>query len=196
MRILYTGIGARATPGPLVDAHELTPLSRLKRWGYSLGKLDMILRSGAADGADHAFENGCDIANGKKEIYLPWAGFNESDSPLYYIPIEAFEAAADVYGASWKYISQPTKKLMARNMLQIMGFGLDTPSKFVLCWTPDGCNTKQTRTKNTGGTGQAIAYAYEMEIPIFNFKNENGEDEFIDFLSNHLNGMEWEDKIE
>ena len=143
----YTGIGARSTPGPLVDFYELSPLSRLRRWGYWLGILGMTLRSGAADGADHAFENGCDKANGKKEIYLPWAGFNRSDSSLHHIPIEAFEVASDVYGPTWKYAKHATKKFMARNMMQVMGFGLDEPSNFVLCWTADGCNTKEGRTK-------------------------------------------------
>jgi len=64
-----------------------------------------------------------------------------------------------------------------------MGYDLKTPSKFVLCWTPDGCISKQTRNKNTGGTGQAIAYASENGIPIFNFRNANDESKFIDFLS-------------
>jgi len=184
--MFYTGIGARLTPGPMIDHLEATPLSRLRRWGYWLGKLGMTLRSGAADGADHAFENGCDKANGKKEIYLPWECFNGSDSPLYNIPIEAFEVAGDIYGASWKHIKQSTKKFMARNMQQVMGFGLDEPSKFILCWTPDGCTTKETRSKETGGTGQAIAYANEMEIPVFNFKNENEEDVFVDFFFDNL----------
>lgn len=72
---------------------------------------------------------------------------------------------------------------MARNMLQIMGLGLDEPSKFVLCWTPDGCTTKEGRIKKTGGTGQAIAYADEMDIPIFNFQNsKNNEVAFINFF--------------
>lgn len=180
--IYYSGIGARTTPGPLIDFHEISPLSRLRRWGYWLGMLGVTLRSGAADGADHAFENGCDKAKGKKEIYLPWVSFNGSDSPLHNIPIEAFEVAADIYGPSWKYAKQATKKFMARNMQQVMGFGLDEPSKFVLCWTPDGCTTKETRTKETGGTGQAIAYACEMGIPVFNFKNKNEEDIFSEFF--------------
>ena len=182
----YTGIGARKTPGPLVDFHELTPLARLRRWGYDLGKLGLTLRSGAADGADHAFENGCDKANGQKEIYLPWEGFNGSDSELYYISPEAFEIAGDIYGATWKFQKNATRKFMARNMMQVMGLSLEDPSKFVLCWTPDGCITKESRTQETGGTGQAIAYADEMGIPIFNFYNPNDENDFIDFFSNNI----------
>ncbi len=181
-KICYTGIGARKTPGKMVDFHEISPMARLRLWGYNLAILGFTLRSGAADGADYAFENGCDIGKGDKEIYLPWLAFNGSESDLYYIPPEAFEIAGDIYGATWRYQKQATRKFMARNMMQVMGLGLDEPSKFILCWTPDGCNTKATRTKDTGGTGQAIAYADEMDIPIFNFKNKNGEQDFIDFF--------------
>lgn len=184
--IYYTGIGARSTPGPLIDSFEISPLSRLRRWGYDLAKLGLTLRSGAADGADNAFENGCDKANGKKEIYLPWEGFNGSDSELCYIPPEAFEIAGDIYGATWKFQKNATRKFMARNMMQVMGLSLEEPSKFVLCWTLDGCITKKSRTKETGGTGQAIAYADEMGIPIFNFSNPNDENDFIDFIFDNL----------
>lgn len=190
--IYYTGIGARKTPGPLINFLEITPLSRLRRWGYNLGALKLTLRSGAADGADFAFENGCDKAAGKKEIYLPWKGFNDSDSDLHYIPPEAFEAASDIYGATWKFQKPAVKKLMARNMMQVMGLGLEEPSKFVLCWTEDGCISKETRTKETGGSGQAIAYADEMGIPIFNFGKCAAEEEFSEFFLSNLQEFEIE----
>jgi len=186
MSVCYSGIGARLTPGIILNFWDDNPLSCLRRWGCWLGALNLTLRSGAAGGADHAFESGCNIALGKKEIYLPWKCFNSSDSDLYYIPPEAYEVAGDVYGATWKFQKGATRKFMARNMMQVMGLGLDEPSKFVLCWTPDGCTNKEQRTQETGGTGQAIAYADEMGIPVFNFKNEFGEDEFVEFLFNHL----------
>jgi len=196
----YTGIGSRDTPGNLKNFVELTPLSILRRWGYFLAKVNLTLRSGGADGADLAFETGCDLAEGDKEIYLPWKGFNNSDSQKFYIPPEAFEIAGDIYGATWRYQKQAVKKLMARNMMQVMGIGLDEPSLFVLCWTPDGCATKEARTKKTGGTGQAIAYADEMGIPVFNIQNTNDEHAFSDFITTYLNDgsvcktpTEWEE---
>lgn len=55
-RPAYTGVGARATPRPVCE--RMTSLaSTLERLGY-------VLRSGAADGADAAFESGVvDSAN-------------------------------------------------------------------------------------------------------------------------------------
>jgi len=173
--MFYTGIGARKLPPNIFN--------EFRNWGILLAPL-MTLRSGAADGADTAFEEGCDVAGGNKEIYLPWKGFNNSNSNLYSIPIEVYEAAADIYGPSWRYVKQPTRDFMARDMQQVAGYALDTPSEFVLCWTPDGCTTRKARTKETGGTGQAIAYADELGIPVFNFYN-NIFDDLLDFLYNN-----------
>jgi hypothetical protein len=169
----YTGIGARKTPPEM--------LQELTMWGAALGK-GLTLRSGAADGADLAFEKGCDAIQGEKEIYLPWEGFNNSDSPLHNIPIEAFEIAGEIYGAGWKHAKTSTRNFMARNMQQVTGYGLDDPSDFILCWTPDGCTTRKERTRVTGGTGQAIAYADELGILVFNLYNENATNELLDFL--------------
>lgn len=185
-QLYYTGIGSRKTPGHIGNFSELSPLALLERWGYCLAKLNFILRSGGADGADIAFESGCDLAEGDKEIYLPWKNFNNSNSELFYIPSEAFEIAGDIYGATWKYQKPATKKFMARNMMQVMGIGLDEPSTFVLCWTPDGCTSKAARTKETGGTGQAIAYANEMEIPIFNLNANGHEKDFAEYMIDYL----------
>ena len=161
----YTGIGARKTPDEiLILMNDIA--NELSRTGYTL-------RSGGADGADAAFEDGCDYVDGKKEIYLPWKGFNDNSSELYHIPAEAYEIAEKIYGARWRNIGVPVRQLMTRNILQVSGETLDKPSDFVVCWSPDGCTTKDTRTNRTGGTGQAIAYADSVSVPVFNLKNKN-----------------------
>ena len=58
----YTGIGARNTPDKVLDL-----FMNIAKY---LATKDFTLRSGAANGADSAFEKGCDISNGSKEIYL------------------------------------------------------------------------------------------------------------------------------
>ena len=174
--IYYTGIGARKTPEVILIIFQ-----SFANWFSTNG---YILRSGGALGADYAFEIGCDHAAGRKEIFLPWQGYNNSKSELYYIPSEAFEIAADIYGSTWNYLKPSVKNLMARNMLQIMGIGLDEASAFVICWTPDGCSTHKSRTKQTGGTGQAIAYADEMGIPVFNIQDKKQMAAVCDFVDN------------
>jgi hypothetical protein len=158
--MIYTGIGSRTTPHKIQANMELI--------ATILGHARCVLRSGGAEGADKAFERGCDAIGGEKEIYLPWRNFNNNPSPLFDIPNLAYELAADVYGPSWKHIKRTTKMFMARNTQQVLGKNLDSPTDFVVCWTKDGCNSRSTRTSKTGGTGQAIALASDLNIPIFN----------------------------
>lgn len=81
----YTGIGSRKTPKVFLDLFEQV--------GETLADYDFILRSGGANGADRAFEKGCNNLNGEKEIYLPWRGFNDSKSNLIVYDRRAFDIA-------------------------------------------------------------------------------------------------------
>ena len=135
--------------------------------------------------SDRPFERGCDRAGGKKEIYLPWKGFNNSDSNLYDCYGNMHTTSAElVYGPRWSEISDAVKKLMTRNTAQVMGLDdLDVEySEFVVCWTPDGCGTAKTRNRNTGGTGQAIALADELGIPVFNMANTHFDKKMMQYM--------------
>lgn len=149
----YTGIGSRLTPEPiLVLMTEIA--SYFCNKGYTL-------RSGGASGADSAFESG---AGDKKEIFLPWRGFNKSKNKYIEIPQKAFEIA-EKFHPVWDKLKDPVKRLHARNVLQILGKDLQEPSKLVICWTRNG--------KIIGGTAQALRIAEAYCIPIFNLAIEN-----------------------
>lgn len=167
----YLGIGSRKTP-------EQIKLI-IQKIAWHLADDGWILRSGGADGADLAFEYGA--GDGAKEIFLPWKGFNKNPSPLYKIPEQAFEISA-LHHPGWRHLKPPVKNLMARNAQQVLGKNLDTPVEFVICWTPDGCTKGKDRTKATGGTGQAIAIASSLNIPVFNLKNANAHDNLLTYL--------------
>lgn len=147
----YAGIGSRETPQYVLNIFEYNISTSLCKRGYTL-------RSGAAPGADSAFERGCDSLKGNKEIWLPWRGFENNDSNLIVHKQEAFELA-EVYHDRWKSLSQGAQKLHARNMHQVLGADLTTPVKFVVCYTKGG--------KRSGGTGQALRLAQDRNIPIF-----------------------------
>jgi len=172
--IYYTGIGARKSPPEI--------LVSMMVYGTVFAKLGDTLRSGGAAGADQAFERGCDVGNGLKEIYLPWKGFNNHPSHYHEVHYEAMKIAEDAYGSRWKSLSSSVKKLMTRNVYQILGINLNTPSSLVICWTPDGARTSKDRSKITGGTGQAITCASHNDIPVFNLKNAFEEDMLLDFV--------------
>ena len=172
--IYYAGIGARKTPNKV--------LQRMTLYGKILADLGFILRSGGATGADTAFERGCNIAGGSKQIYLPWRGYNNNSSPYFHVSDAALDIAREIYGPRWKRMKPSVHKLMARNIYQILGQALDNPSSFVVCWTVDGAKTESERTRLTGGTGQAIACASRYNIPVFNLQIEGEETNLKDFI--------------
>lgn len=155
----YAGIGSRETPDWVIDVME--------KMGAWLAKKGDKLRSGGADGADSAFERGCDSVGGKKEIFLPWKGFNrkvENEQVFCkYNNIEEAVAIAKKYHPYWENLSQGGRALQARNSYQVLGKDLSTPSDFVVCYTKDG--------KEKGGTAQAMRIAKDVGVPIFNIGN-------------------------
>ena len=150
--IYYAGIGSRETPESLKPTIE--KIVKL------CNKYNFILRSGGANGADSFFEEYCD--NELKEIFLPWKNFNNNPSNLYNVSEEAMTLTSKFH-PGWSRLSIGARKLMARNICQVLGEDLKTPTSFVVCWTKDG--------KDTGGTGQAIRIAQHYNIPIFNLYN-------------------------
>lgn len=154
MDIYYAGIGSRNTPQDVLEAFEYL--------GEELAKMGYILRSGGANGSDSAFEKGCDKVNGEKEIYLPWKGFNNNNSPLYSYAngVEAMDIAKK-YHPNFQILKPAAKSLMARNSYQVLGSDLKTPSSFIVCYTEGG--------QRGGGTGQALRIASDHSIMICDF---------------------------
>ena len=150
IEIYYTGIGSRDTPDNI--------LQLMKKIAIYLERKGFNLRSGHAPGADIAFEVAIKDSN-RKYIYIPWANFDGSKSKLYQISERAMEIA-EKYHPYWNNLTLGQKLLIARDGYQVLGSDLNTPSKFVICYTKDG--------KFSGGTGQALRIASAYKIPIFN----------------------------
>lgn len=161
----YAGIGSRETPQDVLDI--------FKSVATYLANKGFTLRSGAAKGSDKAFEIGCDEVRGLKEIYLPWNGFEGSNSNLVVSNKRAFEIA-ERFHPYWHNLKDGAKKLQARNSHQVLGQDLETPSKFIICWTKNG--------NGSGGTGQAIRIAKHYNIPVF----DAGKYKDIDELKREL----------
>lgn len=149
--MIYAGIGARDTPREALEVMESI--------GGYMARNKHTLRSGGAKGADTAFEVGCDRYEGDKEIYLPFKGFNRNSSPLYETCKDA-RMIAKKYHPAWSNLGNLGRDFMARNVYQIIGKNFDKKVDLVVCWTIDG--------KVTGGTGQALRMANDLDIPIFN----------------------------
>ena len=172
--LYYTGIGSRETPRDFCKI-----FARCARY---LQKQGVVLRSGAAEGADEAFESG---AGKLKEIYLPWKNFNENRSKLVLEDMENKDEAIELakkFHPNWNSLTNGAKSLQARNSYQVFGKDLNTPSMFVVCWTKKGFGV--------GGTGQALRIARENNIPVFDagvFDDaEEMEDALKMFIKNNL----------
>ena len=57
-------------------------------------------------------------------------------------------------------MKQDCQKYIARDMPQVLGYNLDIPSDFIICYTKDG--------KLDGGTKHALNVALDNNIKIFN----------------------------
>jgi hypothetical protein len=167
---IYTGIGSRETP--------FNTLNLMVRIGATLAGDGWTLRSGHAPGADQAFEDGAKLRNGKMEIYLPWRSFEGADSsPEFVLTQDYHPEATEIamkFHPAWHRCSQGAKKLHQRNVYQIVGKELDTPTDLVICWTKDGARK--------GGTGQALRMAEHLQIPIFDLAVCN-EEAILDFVN-------------
>ena len=149
----YTGIGSRETPEVV--------LNQMQNYAKALKANGFILRSGGAGGADSAFEtNSLD-----DEIYLPWDDFNDKQSNLILSSMKNYKKAEKILKTvvdehHWNSLSSGGKKLHTRNVYQILGQDLKTPSDFVIAWTKNGLLK--------GGTATALKLAALHDVKIYN----------------------------
>lgn len=155
----YAGIGSRQTPEVILKNH-------FEIIGEQYGTAGHVLRSGRAKGADLAFEAGCDMAQGDKEIFLAQEFVKRYDyeSKTHgYDPdmwALAFELA-EKYHPNWRACNGFARKLHARNGFIVLGERLNDPVDFIVCWTEDG--------KLKGGTAQALSIAHDYDIEVVNY---------------------------
>lgn len=167
----YTLVGSRQTPEPV--------LAKMYEIAEDLYYKGYIARSGGADGADSAVIVGCRTP--QYEIYTPWQGFNgcrsqtwENGSFISHETAPGCFRIAESYIPHWNNCNDAAKKLHARNVHQVLGKDLASPSLFMVCWTQDG--------KLVGGTRTAIVIARDYGIPICNLAVDNWED----FYATHI----------
>lgn len=181
----YTGVGSRKTP---VEMQAF-----IQKLACRLAGIEFVLRSGAAVGADRAFELGWlewyanqtpwpKGDNLRAEIYVPWDGYEGHDRDGLF---GATKSPKDVHFKVWEQAEQIVSKihpawdavrkdgtpvltkgaktLHTRNVFQVLGPHLNEPSTMLICWA------KVTKGGNiTGGTATAWNLARSHNIPCFN----------------------------
>ena len=105
----YAGIGSRQTPAPVLE--------QMRSIGAAMAEAGWLLRSGAAQGADSAFEAGA-----------------------------ANRTIAARQHPRWNVLGAGAQKLMVRNVHQILGDDPASPDPvdLVICWTPRGTGSGGT----------------------------------------------------
>ena len=157
----WTGIGSRETP------QEIGEL--MSKISVKLEELGYILRSGGAPGADTYFAE--KIKN--KEIFIPWQSFGEG-----IVPKEtefAHDLLKEVHPAYIR-LSKGALKLHLRNVNQVLGEDLNTPSQFLICWA------KTAKGEPIGGTRTAWKIAEKYNIPRFNLSIEEDYNRVIKLI--------------
>lgn len=113
------------------------------------------------------------------DVFLPWPGFEgRADDRVRLVrPAHAAYQIAARHHPNWSGCTPGARSLHARNAHEVLGATLDAPSKFLLCWTPDGADGLSVpTTRATGGTGQAIRIAVAYGVPVFNLERPDHRD--------------------
>lgn len=176
MNKYYTMIGSRSTPDTILEI--------MKDVATKLDSKGWYARSGGANGADSA----CNHVK-HKEIYLPWNGFNghyHNPSEGYY-DYKTFQRKheADAYMMChhkyWSSVKRESvKHLHRRNVHQVLGNTLNSPSKIVICYAEPDSERGKHHVK--GGTGTAVSLAISFGIPICNLYDERNIDRLYQWI--------------
>lgn len=167
----YTGVGSRNTPENITDL--------MSNIAVVLYGADYTLRSGRADGSDYAFQRGAEYQHKQKamisstrlkqEIYVPNKRFNVKYGRLGELdPSEwdNYEEAEDLMFSihpKGQFLRGFAREAHIRNMYQVLGRDLNTPSEFLICYA------ETDRFGNAlGGTASAWKLATRYNIPCYN----------------------------
>ena len=172
--MIITGVGSRQTPESVCTLFE--------EMGKEAREREWWVRSGHAEGADYAFEKG---ALEHCIVYLPWVGFNREKPVLGTAasPPLRDEVLKIVYKHEpyAKDLSDGVKLIKSRNVYQVLGVDLKTPSDVVVCWTEEG--------EVIGGTGLAIKIAQANKIPVVNVGNPKTSKNFNNIMQAITQGV-------
>ena len=151
----YAGGGARHAPIPV--------LRRMTRIAQRLEARGYVLRTGGGNDTDSALEAGC----ARKEVFLPWPGFNGRASAFDSVSEEALAVACAAHPAFHMLMAE-AQLLAGRESYRVLGADLRTPADFLVCWTPDGAQSEAEIGRKTGEAALAIALADRWAVPVFN----------------------------
>lgn len=159
---IFTGVGSRVIPGNI--------FSLLGSIGILLRNNNWICRTGTARGSDAAFRASYETRPTNLEVYAPEDILNNKfgNADLAKSIVRNYHPCYD------RIQSEFSKALLARNVYQVLGSDLNTPSEIVFCYTENG--------EIKGGTSIVLRIAQHYGIPIVNLGNPKHLKTIIDYL--------------
>lgn len=173
--MIVTMVGSREAPQYICDLFTELGIEVRERGWWA--------RSGHAPGIDYAAELG---AKDRCIVYLPWTGFNRESPVLGTASSQPLrdEVLKIVYKHEpyAKDLSDGVKLIKSRNVYQVLGVDLQSPSDVVVCWTEEG--------EVVGGTGLAIKIAERKGIPVINVGDPKTAKNFDSIMQEIVSGVE------
>ena len=194
----YTGVGSRETPNDI--------LILMRRIGYVMAMKGVALRTGEADGADHAFYKGVVDANDihgvkfKNEVFVASApkeyhyvndvvNIFSGDSSS---PIDELRNIAERIRGSWDDLSYFGAMCHIRNVAQVLGVDGNSPSRGLICWAKPVNPIQVTEEKMQyveGETNTAYCTAILHNIPVYNLHELEHRVYFEDWVNQELDKL-------
>lgn len=165
----------------VVTGNKDTPPSVLEDIRQLVKRLDglgFIARTDGMDGVDIEVEK----TTKNIELYLPWKGFNNKDSKLYYNDTTTMQAAK-AYHPTFDNLKPVVQAILGKNARMVLGNKLNSNALFLLCWSEDGAELKKDVVARTGNVGHIILIANSIGIPVFNLGKEGSKEKINTYLS-------------
>ena len=160
-------------------------VNKVKALVKALGGKKFVLRT-IGDKTDKLGIELLNITECAHEVYLPWRKFNEeiTEPKLSYPKAEGYEVAK-AYMKNFDKAPAAVRAINAAYSHSLVGEKCDNQVNFVLCYTDGGAEgfSKTFDYKKEGRLGYYIAMCNELNIPIFNIKNNDSFKRLVKILS-------------
>lgn len=125
-----------------------------------------------------------DAAGGSTDIYLPWKSFNKDiKNPRMTKPLECGYQHGAFYHGAYAKIPPQVRAIVSSQMHMILGERCDTPINLLITYTDDGAEvTKEADYKKTGFMYFFIKACEDLDVPVFNLKNESAIENIKNFI--------------
>lgn len=159
-------------------------LSNYERIARRLHELGYTARTGTLEGIEAKAET----LPIRKELLLPWKGFNEKESQFTSsTPLIKGIAKKYMKSGNWDELKPAMQGFLQKNARLVTGHFGNSPAKFVLCWSQDQAETGTQITFNTGNIAHALTIASAWHVPVFNLARPDAEARLFNFLQTFTN---------